>query len=345
MLMKWAAELAAEHKVILLYWLAALCVFATLTAGKYYVSKALLRAGNPGGLHNLALGLASRLNFVTITLLSLTVASLLYTPPPSRQPWVAKGFIIAVGSQVAIWADLFIDHWSSRQGLTREHSVLGSVRLAAAGARIVVWSAIALATLDNLGVNITALVAGLGIGGIAAGLALQNILSDLFASLAIVLDKPFVVGDFIIFGEEMGTVESIGLKTTRVRSLSGEQIICSNSDLLGSRIRNFKRMSERRIQFCVGIAYETPADRLTSIVSMIARAVAANASVRLERCHLKELSASCLNIEIVYWVTSADYGDYMDVQQSINIEILRLLARECVEIAYPTQALWLRRTA
>jgi len=341
----WIAEFWAEHQAQLLFWATWLAAIGVLQTAKYAARRVLLRIDRPGRFHDLALGLLQRLNLFTVVLVSLAAAAAVAAPPAGWQPWINRGLIVAVGVQAALWADLAVDHWAAHQGLTREHAVLGSVRLASAGARIVLWSAIALATLDNLGVNITALVAGLGIGGIAAGLALQNILSDLFASLAIVLDKPFAIGDFIVFGQEMGSVESIGLKTTRVRALSGEQIICPNSDLLGSRIRNFKRMSERRIQFSVGLAYETPPDRLPYIVTVLADIVASHQGVRLERCHLKELSASCLTVEIVYWVTTADYTAYMDLQQSINFIILQTLAREGVEIAYPTQALWLKRAA
>lgn len=205
------------------------------------------------------------------------------------------------------------------------------------------WSVIVLLTLDNLGFDVTALVAGLGIGGVAVALAVQKILGDLFASLSIVLDKPFVIGDFIIVGEHLGTVEHIGLKTTRIRSLSGEQLIFSNSDLLGSRIRNFKRMYERRVVFTIGVVYQTPLEKLALIPSIIREIIESQKPVRFDRSHFKEYGAFSLNFETVYWVQNPDFNTYMDIHQAINLEIYRRFTREGIEFAYPTQTLFINR--
>jgi small-conductance mechanosensitive channel len=210
-------------------------------------------------------------------------------------------------------------------------------------ARLAVWSLVLVLALDNLGVDITALVTGLGIGGIALALAVQNVLGDLFASLAIVLDKPFVIGDFIIVGDLMGTVERIGLKTTRVRSLSGEQIIFSNSDLLSSRVRNYKRMYERRIVFAFGVTYQTAPDTLEEIPETVRQIIEAQSDVRFDRCHFKSFGGSSLDFEAVYYVLLPDYNVYMDRQQAINLGIMRAFEEQGVEFAYPTQTVYVSR--
>jgi small-conductance mechanosensitive channel len=191
--------------------------------------------------------------------------------------------------------------------------------------------------LDNLGVNVTTMIAGLGVGGIAVALAVQNILGDLFASLSIVIDKPFVIGDFVIVDEYMGTVEHVGLKTTRLRSLGGEQLVFSNGDLLKTRIRNYKRMRERRAVFGFGIEYDTPIELVEKIPAMVRAIIEARAKVRFDRAHFKGFGASSLDYEVVYWMLDPDFNLYMDTQQQINLELMRLFQREGVSFAYPTQ--------
>ncbi|MBZ0254689.1 mechanosensitive ion channel family protein, partial [bacterium] len=185
------------------------------------------------------------------------------------------------------------------------------------------------------------LVTGLGIGGIAIALAVQKVLGDLFASLSIVLDKPFVNGDFVIFDTVLGSIEHIGIKSTRIRSLTGEQIVCSNSDLLNTRIRNFKRMHERRVVFALGVTYQTPADKLEKIPGYIREIIESKDTVRFDRSHFKSYGDFSLNYEIVYYVLSPDYLVYMDIQQAINLEIYRKFEQEGIEFAYPTQTLFL----
>jgi len=196
--------------------------------------------------------------------------------------------------------------------------------------------------LDNLGINITTLIAGLGISGIAVALAIQNILGDLFASFSIVLDKPFVIGDFIIIDEYMGAVEHIGLKTTRIRSLSGEQLIFSNADLLKSRIRNYKRMFERRVVFSLGVVYQTPYEKMSKIPEIIRQAVEKNDHVRFDRAHFNAFGDYALLFETVYWIQDPDYTTYMNIQQAINLDILKQFGEVGIEFAYPTQTTMLQ---
>ncbi len=209
--------------------------------------------------------------------------------------------------------------------------------------RIVLWAVVLLLALDNLGVDITALVAGLGVGGVAVALAVQSILGDLFASLAIVLDKPFVLGDFIVVGDLMGTVEHIGLKTTRLRSLGGEQLIFSNADLLSSRVRNYKRMFERRVVFTLGVTYQTPREKLILIPTIIREAFEAQEKTRFDRSHLSGYGASSIDFETAWFVLAPEYGVYMDVQQAAYLQIHRRFEEEGIEFAYPTQTIFVEK--
>lgn len=206
---------------------------------------------------------------------------------------------------------------------------------------VVVSAIVVLFALDNIGVDITAMVASLGIGGIAVALAVQSVLGDLFSSLSIVLDKPFVVGDFIIVGDKMGTVEKIGLKTTRVRALSGEQLIFSNSDLLGSRIQNYKRMQQRRVVMGFGVTYQTPKEAVRAIPGAISEIIRGIEGTQLDRAHFAKFGASSLDFEVVYLVLSAEFNVYMDIQQKINLALMERLETMGVEFAYPTQTVFL----
>ncbi len=210
-------------------------------------------------------------------------------------------------------------------------------------AKIALWVLVGLLILDNLGVKIDSLIASLGIGGIAVALAVQNILGDLFASLSIAMDKPFAMGDFIVVGEFAGTVEDVGLKSTRVRSLSGEELVFSNSDLLNSRIRNYKRLQERRIDFKFGITYDTSYEKLKRIPAIVESAITALENVRFDRAHLKEMGDFALIYEVVYFVEQPEYNFYMDIQENINLTLYRRFEEEGIEFAYPTQRVFLNQ--
>jgi small-conductance mechanosensitive channel len=206
------------------------------------------------------------------------------------------------------------------------------------------WLGGAIFVLDNLGVNVTSVVAGLGIGGVAVALAAQAMLGDAFSSLAIFLDKPFKVGDFIIVGDLLGTVEHIGVKTTRIRSLHGEQLIFPNSDLTSSRVRNYKRMDTRRIAFHIGVTYQTTTEQVRAIPGMLRAVVEAQEHAKFDRAHFQAFGDFALTFEIVYYVLSPDYNVYMDVQQVINVGIKEAFDQAGIEFAYPTQVLYLAQT-
>lgn len=197
--------------------------------------------------------------------------------------------------------------------------------------------------LDNMGVNVSAVVAGLGIGGIAVALAAQAVLGDLFASFSIFLDKPFQPGDFIIVGDLMGTVEQIGIKTTRVRSLSGEQLVFSNADLTSSRIRNFKQMFERRALFQFGVVYQTPLDKVKRIPDMVREIIGGIGETRLDRANFFKFGDSSLDFEVVYYVKKPDYNIYMNCQERINLALMERFQKEGIEFAYPTRTLYIEK--
>jgi len=261
---------------------------------------------------------------------------------------LARLAIAALLLQVARWGDVGVHGWLRHYRTRRSaQDAASTTSTAALGfvARTAIWAILILMILDNFGVNITTLVASLGIGGIAVALALQNVLGDLFSSLSIVLDKPFVVGDFIAVDDISGTVEYVGLKTTRIRGLGGEQVVFSNSDLLGSRIRNYKRMQTRRIVFGIGVTYEIDKRRLKAIPGILREAVEAQPQAKFDRAHFKSYGASSIDFEIVYIVQTSDYAVYMDIQQAINMALFERFADEGIDFAYPTQTLYLARAA
>lgn len=210
--------------------------------------------------------------------------------------------------------------------------------------KIIIWTLGLILVLDNFGYKISAILAGLGIGGIAVALAAQSIFGDLFSYFIIIFDKPFEVGDFIIIGDLMGTVETIGLKTTRIRSISGEEIILSNSDLTSSRVKNYKRMQLRRVVFKIGVTYDTPLEKLKNIPAIIKNIIISVKDAKLDRVHFANYGDFSLIFEIVYYVLSNDYNKYMDIQQEINLKIKEEFEKSKIEFAYPTQTLFLKQS-
>jgi len=245
--------------------------------------------------------------------------------------------------QFGLWAGAFLREALARYAETRagdRGTIANALSLMKVLINVAVWSVVALVLLSNLGIDVTALVAGLGIGGIAIGLAAQGIFADLFASLSIILDRPFVRGDFVIFGDHMGTIERIGIKSTRIRSLSGEQIVVSNANLLQTTIRNYQLLYERRVVFTLDVSYRTPVEVVQEIPALLEGAVRAARSTRFDRAHFKGFGASALTFEVAFYVLSSDYNVYMDVQQHINLTIMRGFAERDIEFAFPTRTVF-----
>lgn len=249
---------------------------------------------------------------------------------------------IAIFWQIGLWASTAVIEWLGVRRIRSSESdkaAVGTLTILTVVIPAIIWVIMVLLTLDNLGVNITTLVAGLGIGGVAIALATQNVLSDLLASLSIALDKPFVIGDFVIIDAFMGSVEYIGIKSTRLRSLSGEQIVMSNADMLSSRLRNYGRMQDRRIQFNVSVRYGTPDAVLDRIPKMITDIICTEKELRFDRSHLSNLGPNSVDFESVYIVNTADFNTYMNIQQRILLGIYKKFSKENIEFSVPTQHL------
>jgi len=283
--------------------------------------------------------------FFIIFIVSLYFASRYINLKESIDTLITRITFILVLFQLGLWIidlfNFFIDKAfiKDQNQITSNKTQTFLIKLAS---KIILWALIFLLILDNLNINITALIGGLGIGGIAIALAVQNILGDLFASLSIILDKPFEVGDFIIIDEYLGTVENIGLKTTRVRSLSGEQLILSNSDLLKSRIRNYKRMQERRVVFKFGLIYQTNSDKIEKVPGIIKNIITQINNTRFDRAHFSSFGDFSLNFEVVYWVINPDYNKFMDIQEQINLKLFKTFKDLNIEFAYPTQQIYVK---
>ncbi|MBK7641856.1 MAG: mechanosensitive ion channel family protein [Planctomycetes bacterium] len=262
---------------------------------------------------------------------------------PESKEALLHGLHIVLWIQAGFWGLSVVNYLAGRLTKGEEADparAMGANILGMVG-RSLVWLLVGLQVLSVLmGQPPTALLTGLGVSGIAVALALQNVLGDLFASIAILLDKPFIVGDFIIVGDFLGTVERIGIKTTRLKSLTGEQIVMGNADLVNSRVRNFKRMKERRVLFTLGVTYQTSAESLEQIPGIIRTIIEGQPKTRFERAHFKGFGSFSLDIETVYHVLEPDYAVMMDTQQKINLAIFAKFAELEVEFAYPTQTVF-----
>jgi len=344
--MQEAIEIGREQAVP---WILALAIAAAVYLALTFARRLLLRRverseAQAGWLNGLRQALV-RTSSLFLLVVAIYAGTFFVDLPLAVDQAITSALVIALFLQGALWASHIVVGWVTWYAASKaeqNRAIANALHLIQLFARVVVWSIAVLLILNNLGFDITALVAGLGIGGIAVALAAQNILGDLFASLAIVLDQPFVVGDFVILGDKSGTIERIGIKTTRIRSLSGEELIVSNADLLASRIHNYKRMAQRRVVFTIGITYQTPADQVEKLPGMLRAIVEAQDLVRFDRAHFARYGDFALIYEVVYWVLSADYAAYMDAQQRINLAIYRQLQDEGIEFAYPTQTIHLQ---
>jgi small-conductance mechanosensitive channel len=323
--------------------LAFLVTFTVLPLLRGYI--ATLRKRHAGVRHVTAVELASLLAdktkrwFLWAVAVWLAVVRVLHIPQH-----IELGFnrvmIVLLALQVGIWLSAAVSfRLHRRRGDTLETDPTGALAIINFVAAILIWALVTLLALDNLGVNITALVAGLGIGGIAVALAVQTTLSNLLGSLAIALDKPFVVGDTITVDQDTGKVERIGISNTRLRSVNGEQIVISNADLLKARIHNFGRMYERRVLFTIGVLYTTPREALQRIPAIIEAAVRAHDKVRFERSHFVAYGDSSLQFETVYFVLDPDYLLYVNIHQAINLRILEEFEQQGIGLAYRTRVM------
>ncbi len=259
--------------------------------------------------------------------------------------WASYIFLIAVVYYAITFLGALIDYGVKVVAIKRKEKEgdVGIVKFSGAVMKIILWAGAVVLILGNMGYNVTSLIAGLGIGGIAIALALQNILGDLFSSLAIYFDKPFKVGDFIVIGEYMGTVKRVGIKTTRIEALQGEEIVIPNNELTNAKLQNFGLMEKRRIVFTIGVTYDTPASKLKKIPTIIRKIIKEQENSKIDRVHFKTFGDSSLIYEIVYYIDSSEYTIYMNAQQEINLGIVKEFTQEKIEMAFPTQTLYVKK--
>jgi len=263
---------------------------------------------------------------------------------PLVQTVINTALIIWIVYQAIIAVQVFINYIVRKSTEKEDKSNQAAIQTLSKIAKVVLWLVGAIFILSNLGVNVSSVLAGLGIGGIAIALALQNILGDLFSSFAIFFDKPFVVGDFIVVGEQWGVVEKIGIKTTRLRSLRGEEIVISNRELTSTLVLNFKQMKERRVLFKFGVTYDTSPEKLRAIPDLIKNIVQSVKLVRFDRTHFKHFEDSSLGFEVVYYVQTPDYAQYMDTNQEIHFKIHEAFAEKGISMAFPTRTVHLHKS-
>ncbi|MFH0856961.1 MAG: mechanosensitive ion channel family protein [bacterium] len=285
-----------------------------------------------------------------INVLFYIITALYFAIKPLRMPeYVSKGMkyalVIIIAYEIIKAVQAIVDYVVKKiiskktAGADSEHIVKVSGLIF----KILLWAIAIIIVLSNLGFNVSSLVAGLGIGGIAIALAAQNILQDLFSAFSIYIDRPFAAGDFIVSGDYMGVVKKVGIKSTRITALRGEEIIISNKDLTGAPLQNFKKMQKRRIEFMLGVTYETAPEKLRNIPKIIEDIIKNTVHTEFDRAHFKIYGDFSLNYEIVYYVLNNDYNKYMDIQQEINLAIFDAFAKEGIEFAYPTQMVYIKK--
>jgi small-conductance mechanosensitive channel len=297
----------------------------------------------------LALVLIARTSKLFLWIVALYVALRFLELGPRVEKSANIVIVVVFWVQVALWGmaavNFGLDRQRQRGAGAGDPAVQGSLGILSFIARLAIFTVAALLALDNLGVNITALVAGLGVGGIAIALAVQTLLGDLLASLSITLDKPFVVGDWLRVDNVEGTVERIGVKSTRLRSLSGEQIILANADLLKSRVHNLGRMPERRVLFTLGVTYETPRAKLERIPALVESVINATPDTRFVFCVFRHFGDFALQFEVVYYVALEAGAKYLEILNNVNYGIHAAFEREGISFAYPTQTVVVRRAS
>lgn len=296
-------------------------------------------------LDDLAVDLIASISTFVLLIIAIYAGTLVLPLPPQWtlvvRTFAAMAFVLQLGTCGNRIIAYGIRRLVERHSQEEDSGLVNAAGAISFLARVALWSLVALLILGTLSINITALVAGLGVGGVAIALAVQNILGDLFASLSILLDKPFAVGHFIVVDNLAGTVEHVGIKSTRIRSLSGEQIVLSNGDLLKCRIHNYKRLFERRILFTFGVTYNTPYEKLLTVPALVRRIIEEIPKTRFDRAHFKEFGDSALNFEVVYFVLDPDYNLYMDIQQQVNLAMVKRFAQGNIDFAFPTRTLYL----
>ncbi|WP_273806138.1 MULTISPECIES: mechanosensitive ion channel family protein [unclassified Pseudomonas] len=331
-------------------WLAMLCIILlSFTLARTVIGFVLrnlrTRAEKPGAhVSHIAIQVLSSTSNTLLLLAAILIGVGTLDLPERWLTRVSSLWFVVAALQVGLWANravaLAVHHYFVKHSQADVYQGSALATLSLWGAKVLLWAVVGLAMLSNLGVNITAFVASLGVGGIAIALAVQNILGDVFASLSIAVDKPFEVGDFIVVGSLAGTVEHVGLKTTRIRSLGGEQIVMANAEMIGSTIQNYKKLQERRIVFKFGLTYASQPKQIRQVTAALKDIIQRQDKTRFDRAHLLAFGDSSLDFEVVYIVLDASYNLYMDIQQAINLEMMEAFAKIGVRFALSSRSLY-----
>jgi small-conductance mechanosensitive channel len=334
-------------------WLTAAAIAATillvLLVGRRVVVARLgvVAARTPNKIDDLVVALIAQTRTYVLLFVAIAVATRSLTLPAFA--WLVDLTKLVLLLQAALWGIAAINFWVKEylaHPLTSEDRAgVAMIRTLGVGGKVIVWLLIGFSALKTVGIDVTPLITGLGISGIAVALAVQNILGDLFAALAIVFDKPFDVGDTIIVDSITGTVERIGLKTTRLRSINGEQVVIGNADLLRSRLRNMRRLYQRRVVFTLDLVFDTSADVLARVPSILQEIVSAQSPVKFERSHVAGFTESAVRLETVYYVLDPDATRSLDIQQAVLLEVLKRFRAERIQFAFPTRTVMLAATS
>jgi small-conductance mechanosensitive channel len=357
--MNWIHTVIGDHDVLgntVAEWTMAgvivVCTFFALFVLREVLKSALTRLAkkSPSDVHGFLIRVVSGTYTAILLIVALHIGAVNLELIPELRKILKITLALSVLIQLLLWGNQLIEFLALRVVKTREsrlgasdptiQTIMPILRLIG---RLMLFAVLLLLTLDNLGVNISALLTGLGIGGVAVALAVQNVLGDLFASLSIAIDRPFEVGDAITVNQQGGTVERIGLRTTRLRSFNGEELVFPNNMLLSAQIQNMRRMKERRATFNLGVTYDTTADQIDRIPEILEKIISTQPGLRFERAGFHSFGDSALLFEVIYWTESRDISAHRELQHKINSQILRRFNQEGISFAYPTQTLYVRQ--
>jgi len=318
----------------------AVLVWLILTLLRHFIIKLTIRTHKEEGLLHQITHSFSQVTIIVIALASLTA---FLTLPDQAHQVLRVIYLAAAGLQVGQWLTSLVDHWVNTQiSAVPEGELPRRASLTTLGGffKVAIWVIVALIVLDNIpNFNLSNIIAGLGLGGIAIGLAAQNVIKDLLSSLTINLDKPFTIGDSIQVGEFSGTVEHIGIRSTRLKSINGEELIISNNDLLSSRVQNFQKMEERRVSFILSVDYATPVEKLQRIPEILQEEISHIERLRFGRAHLKNFGENALQFEVVYFVNSGNFTDFVESQHALNLALVQRFQLEDIRFGIVTPSL------
>jgi len=331
------------------YFMAVIIFFAVLFGLKIFktvvVSRILkLAKKTKSNLDDMVVDAINVIHWPFYVLLSLNIAFNFLKIQDIISKTIYIFLLVAIVYYVIKFSEKLIDYGAEKIiESKKEEGGMEIVGLLSTVVKIGLWAGAVVLLLANMGYNVTSLIAGLGIGGLAIALALQNILADIFSSVSIYFDKPFKVGDFVTIGGYSGTIKKIGIKTTRIQALQGEEIVMSNTELTQAKVQNYGLMDRRRVVLSLGVTYQTKADKLKKIPDILKKIIDKAEGASFDRSHFKSYGDSALGFETVYYIESSDYAEYMDIQEGVNLDIYEEFEKEKIDFAYPTQTLFIEK--